>query len=102
MIKAPTLRKITLITSHDDDTNLQEMAERLADVKQSLLEMDVQLDIKVSENLHDREIRIDNGWVIKIGRGLDFFQRPDSWYEVGVSDFTFRKCLETKVDIYKT
>ena len=37
---------------------------------------------------------------VKIGRGLDFFQRPDSWYEVGVSDLTFRKCLETKVDIY--
>jgi len=33
---------------------------------------------------------------------LDFFQKPDSWYEVGVSDFTFRKCLETKVDIYKS
>jgi Phospholipase D-like domain at C-terminus of MIT len=22
----------------------------------------------------DREIRIDNGWTVKIGRGLDFFQ----------------------------
>ena len=48
------------------------MAERLDDVKQSLLELDVRLNIKVSENLHDREIRIDNGWIVKIGRGLDF------------------------------
>ncbi|WP_371851428.1 MIT C-terminal domain-containing protein [Duganella sacchari] len=22
--------------------------------------------------MHDREIRLDNGWVIKIGRGQDF------------------------------
>ena len=70
-------------------------------MKQSLLEFDVELSIKVNENLHDREIRIDNGWVIKIGRGLDFYQRPDNWYSVGTSDFTLRKCLETKIDIYK-
>ena len=101
ILKQPTVKKIQLITSYDDQTNVQEMAERLQDVKQSLLELDVELDIKVNENLHDREIRIDNGWTIKIGRGLDFFQRPDSWYSVGVNDLALRKCLETKVDILK-
>lgn len=73
----------------------------MQDVKQSLLELDVELDIKVNENLHDREIRIDNGWIVKIGRGLDFFQKPDSWFSVGMNDLSLRKCLETKVDIYK-
>jgi ATP-dependent Lon protease len=52
-------------------------------------------------NLHDREIRIDNGWVIKIGRGLDFYQKPGGWFEVGSHDLSLRKCLETKVDIYR-
>lgn len=102
VLKQPTVKKIQLITSYDDQTNVQEMAERLQDVKQSLLELDVELDIKVNENLHDREIRIDNGWIVKIGRGLDFFQRPDSWYSVGVNDLSLRKCLETKVDIIHT
>jgi ATP-dependent Lon protease len=101
ILKQPTVKKIQLITSYDDQTNVQEMAERLQDVKQSLLELDVELSIKVNENLHDREIRIDTGWTIKIGRGLDFFQRPDSWYCVGVNDLSLRKCLETKVDILK-
>lgn len=78
------------------------MSERLDDVKQSLLELDVILDLKVNKHMHDREIRIDNGWTIKIGRGLDFFQKPDSWYGVGVNDLSLRKCLETKVDIYKS
>ena len=32
--------------------------------------------------MHDREIRIDNGWVVKIGRGLDFYQKSGSWFEV--------------------
>ena len=45
-------------------------------MRQSLLEMDVVLDVHLNPNLHDREIRIDNGWVIKIGRGLDFYQKP--------------------------
>ena len=101
VLKQPSVKRIQLITSYDDQTNVHEMAERLQDIKQSLLELDVELDIKVNENLHDREIRIDNGWTIKIGRGLDFFQRPDSWYSVGVNDLALRKCLETKVDILK-
>ena len=99
-IKAPTVRKITLITSYDDSTDLKELAARLDELKQSLLELDVALEVKVNENLHDREIRIDNGWTIKIGRGLDFFQRPDSWFGVGANDISLRRCLETKVDIF--
>ncbi len=101
VLKQPTVKKIQLITSDDNQTNVQELAERLQDVKQSLLELDVELDIKVNENLHDREIRIDNDWTVKIGRGLDFFQRPDNWFSVGANDLGLRKCLETKVDIYR-
>ena len=101
VLKQPSVKKINLVIGFDDDTNLQEIAEKLKDVQQSLLEFDVQLDIRPHENLHDREIRIDNGWVIKIGRGLDFYQKPDSWFGVGVNDLSLRRCLETKVDIFK-
>ena len=100
-IKVPTIKKITLFTSYDEQTDMKELSDRLNDVKQSLLEMDFELDIKINEHLHDREIRIDNGWTVKIGRGLDFYQKPDSWYEIGVNDLSLRKCLETKVDIFK-
>lgn len=101
VIKQPSIEAITLVTSYDDNTNLQEMAEALNDLQQSLLEMDVKLDVQVNENLHDREIRIDNGWIVKIGRGLDFFQKPDSWFGVGVNELSLRKCLETSIDIFK-
>lgn len=40
------MRKITLITSYDDSTDLKELA--------------ASLEVTVNENLHDREIRIDN------------------------------------------
>jgi ATP-dependent Lon protease len=101
VIKAPTIRRIVLITSYDDQTDLKMVAERLEELKQSLLELDIDLQVNVNERLHDREIRIDNGWTIKIGRGLDFFQKPDSWNGVGAHDLAHRRCLETKVDIFR-
>lgn len=101
VLKAGTVKKINLITGYDDNTQLADIAEKLEELKQSLLEMDVELEVKLNPNMHDREIRLDNGWVIKIGRGLDFYQKPGGWFEVGANDFSLRKCLETKVDIFK-
>jgi len=43
---------------------------------------------------------LDIDSVIKIGRGLDFYQKPGSWFEICVNDLALRKCLETKVDIF--
>lgn len=99
-LKSGTVKTINLITGYDDKTQLADISEKLDDLKQSLLEADVLLDVKLNSNMHDREIRLDNGWVIKIGRGLDFYQRPGSWFEVGTNDLSLRKCLETKVDIF--
>ncbi|WP_374343545.1 BREX system Lon protease-like protein BrxL [Azonexus sp.] len=101
ILKAGTVKKINLITGFDDNTQLAEIAEKLEELKQSLLEMDVELEVKLNPNMHDREIRLDNGWVIKIGRGLDFYQKPGGWFEVGANDLSLRKCLETKVDIFR-
>lgn len=101
VLKAGTVRKISLLTSFDDTTPLADMNDKLDQLRQSLLEQDVELEINVNPNLHDREIRLDNGWVIKIGRGLDFYQRPSSWFEIGAMDMSLRKCLETKVDIFR-
>ena len=101
VLKSGTVKKIALITGYDDQSQLADIAEKLEELKQSLLELDVELEVKLNPNLHDREIRLDNGWVIKIGRGLDFFQKPGGWFEVGVNELSLRKCLETKVDIFR-
>lgn len=101
VLKSGNVKRITLITGHDDKTPLAEMAEKLEELQQSLLEVDVELEVKLNPNIHDREIRLDNGWIIKIGRGLDFYQKPSSWFEVGAHDLNLRKCLETKVDIFR-
>lgn len=100
-LKAGSIRTINLVSSYDSTAQLAEFSEKMEDLKQSLVEADVVLNIAINPNLHDREIRIDNGWHIKIGRGLDFYQKPGSWFEVGANDLTLRKCLETKVDIFR-
>ena len=101
IIKSASIKKINLITGYDETMKVADLQDKLGELKQSLLELDMILDIQINENIHDREIKIDNGWIIKIGRGLDFYQRPNGWYEIGVNDLTLRKCLETKVDIFK-
>jgi ATP-dependent Lon protease len=102
VLRATTIKRICLITGYDDKTQLAEIAEKMEELKQSLLDLDVELEVKLNPNIHDREIRIDNGWTIKIGRGLDFYQKPGGWFEVGANDMSLRKCLETKVDIFRT
>lgn len=101
VVKTGTVKKISLTTGYDDKIQLATITEKLDELRQSLLELDIELEVQFNPNMHDREIRIDNGWVIKIGRGLDFFQKPGGWFEVGVHDLSLRKCLETKVDIFR-
>ncbi len=101
LAKRPTIKRIHVLTACDEATAIGEVLPKLEDLKQSLLEIDIALEIAFDPNLHDREIRLDNGWTVKIGRGLDFYQKPNSWFEIGVNDLSLRKCLETKVDIFK-
>lgn len=102
VVKLSAVKRIRLVTGYDDETQLAETKTRLDELAQSLLEMDIVLDVKLNRALHDREIRLDNGWIIKIGRGLDFYQKPAGWFELGANDLSLRRCLETKVDIFKT
>jgi len=101
VLRHSAAKKITLVTGYDDKTQLADISEKFEELKQSLLELDVTLEMILNPNLHDREIRLDNGWVIKIGRGLDFYQKPGGWFEIGSHDLSLRKCLETKVDIFR-
>ena len=101
VVKTDTVRTVTLFTSYDQQTDMAGLQEKFDELKQSLLEYDVALDVHLNEKLHDREVRLDNGWTIKVGRGLDFYQKPEGWYAVGASDLSLRRCLETKIDVFR-
>ncbi|XP_042723615.1 MIT domain-containing protein 1 isoform X1 [Lagopus muta] len=74
----------------------------LEEIKQSLRNHGITLNVSFSSSIHDREIRFNNGWMIKIGRGLDYFKRPQGRFSIGYCDFDLRPCHETTVDVFHT
>jgi ATP-dependent Lon protease len=102
IVKTGSVRKLNLITGSDDPYQEREADGWLSNLAKDLLPFDVELTFEFNPNLHDREIRCDNGWIIKIGRGLDIYLRPEENFTgLGRQDFDLRPCLETKVDIFR-
>uniref|UniRef100_H3D8N7 MIT, microtubule interacting and transport, domain containing 1 n=1 Tax=Tetraodon nigroviridis TaxID=99883 RepID=H3D8N7_TETNG len=90
-----------LLTTQDERTTASRAA-LMDEIKQSLSAWGMTLDVEYSSTIHDREIRFDNGWIIKIGRGLDYFKRHKGRFSVGYCDYDLRHCQETTVDIFHT
>nr|XP_006001431.1 PREDICTED: MIT domain-containing protein 1 [Latimeria chalumnae] len=93
------VKKIHLLTSLNEDGGDQQRSS-LEEIKQSLKKYGITLDVTDSPTIHDREIRFNNGWMIKIGRGLDYFKKPQGRFSIGYCDFDLRQCHETTVDIF--
>jgi len=100
---ATNLKSMALTTGQAQDEGKdgkQQQETALESLTKSLqVSRGVLLTVHYSSTLHDREIRFNNGWVIKIGRGLDYF-KPVQKYALGSCDMDLRPCHETTVDIY--
>ena len=101
IVKIGSTNQIKLLTGCDNQQQQAEAQEKLAMLQDSLKQNNIEFSWKFSNTVHDREIRLDNGWIIKIGRGFDIYQRPDNWFTIGSVDYELRPCMETKVDIYQ-
>ncbi|NWI94154.1 MITD1 protein, partial [Pitta sordida] len=103
LIKGPCkVKTIHLLTSYDEGSGRSQQMSGLEEIKQSLRNYGVTLNIEFSSSIHDREIRFNNGWMIKIGRGLDYFKKPQGRFSIGYCDFDLRPCHETTVDVFHT
>ncbi|NXT98264.1 MITD1 protein, partial [Buphagus erythrorhynchus] len=103
LIKGPCkVKTIHLLTSYDEGCGRSQQMTALEEIKQSLSNYGVTLNIDFSSSIHDREIRFNNGWMIKIGRGLDYFKKPQGRFSIGYCDFDLRPCHETTVDVFHT
>ncbi|XP_021491697.1 MIT domain-containing protein 1 isoform X3 [Meriones unguiculatus] len=101
LIKKPCkVRTIHLLTSGDEGFGNTQQSSGLEEIKQSLRSHGVLLQVSYSSSIHDREIRFNNGWMIKIGRGLDYFKKPQGRFSLGYCDLDLRPCHETTVDIF--
>ncbi|XP_015607699.1 MIT domain-containing protein 1-like [Cephus cinctus] len=94
-----SLSRVTLITTRHPDDAKNQLA-RLMELKGNMQSRLITFEFSFSDTLHDRKITLSNGWVIKIGRGLDYFKPPGGKFVLGAFDMELRSCLETAVDIY--
>jgi len=101
LVLAGTVRQIDLVTAVDNQEQKAQVDSRLNELSDSLRDHGIEFSHIFSETIHDREIKSDTGWIIKIGRGLDVYQPPENWNTIGANDMALRPCLETKVDIFR-
>ncbi|NWQ80966.1 MITD1 protein, partial [Columbina picui] len=103
LVKGPCkVKTIHLLTSYDEGSGRSQQISGLEEIQQSLRNYGITLNIAFSSSIHDREIRFNNGWMIKIGRGLDYFKKPLGRFSIGYCDFDLRPCHETTVDVFHT
>jgi signal recognition particle receptor subunit beta len=100
-IRCGNLNEIELVSGCHPNENTDDADSRLETLRRDLAGRGVKFTWRRNEALHDREVRFDNGWIIKIGRGLDIYIRPESWISVEAADFSLRHCKQTKVDVYR-
>ncbi|KAK3100122.1 hypothetical protein FSP39_015084 [Pinctada imbricata] len=98
---AAPVTEIKLTTGRDDSADGQRQQQnKLRNLKTSLANHNVTLHVEYNDDLHDREIRFNNGWIVKIGRGLDMYKATENNFCIGFCDFDLRKCHKTTVDIF--
>lgn len=88
---------LSLVTSYEDKEEKQEAGPKIIPIGRSLEEHGIKLNVTICDTLHDLRIELDNGWIITLGRGLDFFQRPEDWLEIGANELNLRQGKETTV-----
>jgi hypothetical protein len=97
-VRLGTVDAIDLFTAERND----DVEGRLETLRRDLKSRDIVFNWSYRPSIHDREVQFDNGWIVKIGRGLDIYHRPESWGSVEAADFSMRRCRQTKVDVYRT
>jgi len=106
VVKCLRLKRISLKTGRSDSCQeQQQQSQKLKEIGDSLARGGgsgggVELVVAYDDVIHDREIRFDNGWIVKIGRGLDIFKAPDGKLCLGQYRMELRKTHSTTVDVF--
>lgn len=99
--KFESIKKLHLITNEGDSNPVFSIKEKLSELTDQLKKHKLELSYEILSEIHDREIIVDNGWTIKIGRGLDIYRKPTKNIS-DLNDYSCWPCRRTTVDIYKS
>lgn len=90
--------KITIhLTTWNDPDYQKNSIDAFEEMKESLEELNIELNYVFKESAHDRHISLNNGWKILLGRGLDMWQKSNSRYDLSEILQEKRKCREFDV-----
>jgi ATP-dependent Lon protease len=92
--------QVTLITYNNEDY-IENARQAFSDMKDSLEQTGIIFNYEFDESLHDRSIELNNGWKILLGRGLDFFQKTNGWYDIAEYSQERRLCKECEITYLK-
>ncbi|XP_020800148.1 MIT domain-containing protein 1 [Drosophila serrata] len=103
LVKNCRYLKYIRVTTRSDVVVPQKQLQILQQMKNDLAAGNIHMNYQLDDTLHDRKIVLSSGVLIKINRGLHYFEpvQEGSSYSLGLCDFDFRKCLATEVDIWK-
>ena len=83
--------KLHLITNEEEE-KIPELIDKLDDIKDDLASYGIEFEYKFKD-FHDRCIKTDTGWLISLGRGLDVFEKYNT-YSIASYRQDMRKCKE--------
>ena len=93
--------QLDLVTSAGSNSEKIELSAKFDELKTSLANENIIFTYNFGKNMHDRWIESDTGWKILLSRGLDFTQKPDAKFALGLADQTKRACKATTITYVK-
>ena len=86
--------KLNLVTNEEEE-KIPDLIDKLDDIKDDLASYGIEFEYKLRD-FHDRCIKTDTGWTITLGRGLDMFEKYNT-YSIASSRQDMRKCKDFMV-----
>ena len=90
--------RLNLVTNEEEE-KIPDLIDKLDDIKDDLASYGIDFEYKLRD-FHDRCIKTDTGWTITLGRGLDMFEKYNT-YSIASSRQDMRKCKEFMVTFMK-
>ena len=90
--------KLNLVTNEEEE-KIPDLIDKLDDIKDDLASYGIEFEYRLRD-FHDRCIKTDTGWTITLGRGLDMFEKYNT-YSIASSRQDMRKCKEFMVTFMK-
>ena len=90
--------KLNLVTNEEEE-KIPDLIDKLDDIKDDLASYGIDFEYKLRD-FHDRCIKTDTGWTISLGRGLDMFEKYNT-YSIASSRQDMRKCKECTITFIK-